>query len=157
MVSSRVVFIALVICCFFLYRNRRRDAKEAKAARDWNDLHTWLTFMFLGNASEGLFLNGSFYYCTITGWCAIIPLVSAFHVHGFLGYWYWVTRVMLCYCPGVLIYVSMSAMFFDALDTWYSDNIWIRFYSGVGCSSHNPVVLTMLNGYLSNILSHFQL
>lgn len=40
MISSRVVFIALVICCFFLYRNRKRDAREAKSARDWNDLHT---------------------------------------------------------------------------------------------------------------------
>ncbi|OJJ82217.1 uncharacterized protein ASPGLDRAFT_49623 [Aspergillus glaucus CBS 516.65] len=32
-----VVFIALCICCFFLYRNRRRDTREAKSAQTWND------------------------------------------------------------------------------------------------------------------------
>ena len=33
----RVVFIALCICAFLLYRNRRRDAREAKAAQTWNE------------------------------------------------------------------------------------------------------------------------
>ena len=86
MVSSRVVFIALVICCFFLYRNRRRDAREAKSARDWNDLHTWISIMFLRNSSECWVFERGPFYCTITGWWAIIPLFSAFFLlMGFLG------------------------------------------------------------------------
>ncbi|KAE8155121.1 hypothetical protein BDV25DRAFT_146594 [Aspergillus avenaceus] len=33
-----VLFLAAVsVCCFFLYRNKKRDAEEAKAAQKWND------------------------------------------------------------------------------------------------------------------------
>ncbi|OGM45351.1 hypothetical protein ABOM_005556 [Aspergillus bombycis] len=29
--------IAVGVCCYFLYRNKKRDAIEAKAAQKWND------------------------------------------------------------------------------------------------------------------------
>ncbi|BCR98256.1 uncharacterized protein AKAW2_31575S [Aspergillus luchuensis] len=29
--------IAVSVCCYFLWRNKKRDAKEAAAVRDWND------------------------------------------------------------------------------------------------------------------------
>lgn len=32
-----VVFFAICICGYLLYRNRRRDAREAKAAQTWNE------------------------------------------------------------------------------------------------------------------------
>lgn len=33
----RFFLIAVSVCCYFLYRNKKRDAKEAAAVRDWND------------------------------------------------------------------------------------------------------------------------
>ncbi|KAL5363304.1 hypothetical protein BJX96DRAFT_177947 [Aspergillus floccosus] len=32
-----LVFIAISVCCYFLYRNKKRDAREARADRVWND------------------------------------------------------------------------------------------------------------------------
>ncbi|KAE8353168.1 hypothetical protein BDV28DRAFT_133591 [Aspergillus coremiiformis] len=29
---------ALSVCCYLLYRNKKRDAEEAKAAQKWNDV-----------------------------------------------------------------------------------------------------------------------
>lgn len=33
----RFFLIAVSVCCYFLWRNKKRDAKEAAAVRDWND------------------------------------------------------------------------------------------------------------------------
>ncbi|PYI10966.1 hypothetical protein BO78DRAFT_393494 [Aspergillus sclerotiicarbonarius CBS 121057] len=33
-----VIFLAACsVCCFFLWRNKQRDAKEAAATREWNE------------------------------------------------------------------------------------------------------------------------
>ncbi|KAH8426601.1 uncharacterized protein LDX57_004336 [Aspergillus melleus] len=31
-----LVLAAAGVCCYFLWRNKKRDALEAKAAREWN-------------------------------------------------------------------------------------------------------------------------
>ncbi|KAF9885350.1 hypothetical protein FE257_012967 [Aspergillus nanangensis] len=32
-----LVFIAICVCSYFLYRNKKRDAQEARADRAWNN------------------------------------------------------------------------------------------------------------------------
>ncbi|PYH89984.1 hypothetical protein BO71DRAFT_487494 [Aspergillus ellipticus CBS 707.79] len=33
-----VIFVAAVgVCCYFLYRNKKRDAKEEASVREWNE------------------------------------------------------------------------------------------------------------------------
>ncbi|KAI9927553.1 hypothetical protein ASPWEDRAFT_44886 [Aspergillus wentii DTO 134E9] len=31
-----IVLIAICVCTFFLWRNRRRDTREARVGREWN-------------------------------------------------------------------------------------------------------------------------
>ncbi|THC91786.1 hypothetical protein EYZ11_008764 [Aspergillus tanneri] len=37
-IVGSLVLIAAAVCCYLLYRNKKRDTQEAKADRMWNDL-----------------------------------------------------------------------------------------------------------------------